>query len=267
MANEGRSVALYWDFENLHAGLLELKYGEGAYAKQDSRFKPQEPMIDVQAVVEFGASFGPVAINRAYGNWQYYGRYRDTLLQNAVELIQLFPPGASAKNGADIKLCLDATEDMARFPHISTVIVIGGDSDFMPVAQKIKAAGRTLVGLGNRKNTNRHWAKSCHEFRFYDGLVEPAPTDSSPAGPVAATATLPPPDPAADVLKRAVRLLAETHGETWVNKGAVWHMVKRLDPTFDPKEHGHGSFADMVKALGHVVEVRKGESDHQLRLR
>ncbi|WP_332748715.1 hypothetical protein [Hydrogenophaga sp.] len=33
-----------------------------------------------------------MAINRAYGNWQYFGRYRDALLQNAVELIQLFPP-------------------------------------------------------------------------------------------------------------------------------------------------------------------------------
>ena len=89
--DDSRSVALYWDFENLHAGLMEAKYGEGAYAKQDNRFKVQEPLIDVQALVELGASFGPVAINRAYGNWQYFGRYRDALLQSAVELIQLFP--------------------------------------------------------------------------------------------------------------------------------------------------------------------------------
>ena len=170
--DENRSVALYWDFENLHAGLMEAKYGEGTYTKPDNRFKPKEPLIDVQALVELGASFGPVAINRAYGNWQYFGRYRDALLQSAVELIQLFPPGASAKNGADIKLCLDATEDIGRFAHIGTVIIIGGDSDLMPVAQKIKAAGRTLIGIGTRKNTNRHWAKSCHEFRYYDALVE-----------------------------------------------------------------------------------------------
>jgi hypothetical protein len=42
---------------------MEAKYGEGAYAKQDNRFKVQEPLIDVQALVELGASFGPVAIN------------------------------------------------------------------------------------------------------------------------------------------------------------------------------------------------------------
>ena len=44
-------------------------------------------------------------------------------------------------------------------------------------------------------------------------------------------------------------------------------MIKRLDPTFDTKDHGHASFTEMVKALDAVVEVKKGESDHLLRLR
>src|SRR5687767_10772214 len=167
------SVALYWDFENLHAALCEEK-DPGAYARPDNRFKPQEPLVDVQAVVDLAASFGPIAIHRAYCNWQFFGRYRDVLLQNGVELIQLFPPGGTAKNGADIKLCLDAVEDIARFAHIQTVVIVGGDSDFMPAAQKIKAAGRRLVGVGTRKATNRYWATSCHEFRYYDDLAETA---------------------------------------------------------------------------------------------
>jgi len=83
------TVALYWDFENLHASLCEARFGESAYGKADSRFKPQEPLVDVQAVVELAASFGPIAINRAYCNWQFFGRYCDALLQAAVELIQL----------------------------------------------------------------------------------------------------------------------------------------------------------------------------------
>jgi hypothetical protein len=192
------SVALYWDFENLHAALVEARAGEGAYAKPDARFKVQEPLVDVQAIVDLAASYGPLAINRAYCNWQYFGRYRDALLQGAIDLVQMFPPGASAKNGADIRLCLDAMEDVARFGHIATVIVVGGDSDFMPIAQKIKAAGLTLVGVGARQNTNRHWARSCHEFRYYDALVaaEPAapPADAARDGADAAAPSGTPPD-------------------------------------------------------------------------
>lgn len=44
-------------------------------------------------------------------------------------------------------------------------------------------------------------------------------------------------------------------------------MIKRLDPTFDTKDHGHAGFSEMVKALDAVVEVKKGESDHMLRVR
>jgi uncharacterized LabA/DUF88 family protein len=252
-SEQDQSVAMYWDFENLHASLCEAKQ-EGAYSKQDNRFKVQEPLIDVQALVELAASFGPIAINRAYCNWQYFSRYRDALLQSAVELIQLFPPGGSAKNGADIKLCLDAMEDMGRFSHIGTVIIVGGDSDFMPLSQKVKAAGRTLMGVGARNSTNRHWAKSCHEFRYYENLVEgllqfaPVQQDQPAIE-----------GPAAEIFQRAVRLLAETKGDAWVHQSAIWHMIKRLDPTFDTREHGHASFLAMLTAFAALVDVKDGK--------
>ncbi|RYF17782.1 MAG: NYN domain-containing protein [Comamonadaceae bacterium] len=270
-SEEGRSVALYWDFENLHAALCE-EQDPGSYGREN-RFKLQEARVDVQSVVELAASFGPVAINRAYCNWQFFGRYREALLQNAVELVQLFPPGGAAKNGADIRLCLDAMEDVARFQHIGTVVVVGGDSDFMPVSHKIKAAGRTLIGVGTRRSTNRHWAKSCDEFRYYESLVEPeaaevaavAP-DAEGAAPVAEV-TAPARDGPADLLRRALRLLSEKKGDAWVNKAEVLPMIRRLDPTFNLKEHGHTSFSGMVKSLDSVVETRAGTNDQQLRLR
>src|SRR6187402_1118602 len=243
---EGRSVALYWDFENLHAALCEDKE-PGSYGREN-RFKLQEPLVDVQAVVELAASFGPVAINRAYCNWQFFGRYREALLQNAVELVQLFPPGGAAKNGADIRLCLDAMEDVARFPHIGTVVIVGGDSDFMPVSHKIKAAGRTLIGVGTRNSTNRHWAKSCDEFRYYEGLVEvqeepPAAVPATEGAPAPAEAAAPTQGTPSDLLRKALRLLSEKKGDAWVNKAEVLPMIRRLDPTFNLKEHGHTSFS------------------------
>ena len=257
------SVALYWDFENLHASLCEARQ-EGAYSKQDNRFKVQEPLVDVQAVVELAASFGPIAINRAYCNWQYFSRYRDALLQSAVELIQLFPPGGSAKNGADIRLCLDAMEDMGRFAHIGTVIIVGGDSDFMALSQKVKAAGRRLVGIGARKSTNRHWAKSCHEFRYYESLVDGAEW----ATPALLSASIQPlqADPV-DMVRRALRLLAHAQGDVWVSASALWQLIRRFDSTFDPKECGHANFPVLLLALGALVEVKESGTETRVRLR
>jgi hypothetical protein len=263
---QARTVALYWDFENIHAGLCEEK-DPGAYARGDFRFKPQEPLVNIQAVMDMAASFGPIAINRAYCNWQFFSRYRDQLLQHAVELIQLFPPGGAAKNGADIKLCLDAVEDIARFAHVGTVIIVGGDSDFMPVSQKIKAAGRTLVGVGTRRATNRHWAKSCHEFRYYESLVEDHARTAGVSSPLAPAETPTAGAPVADLLRRALRLLAEKRGEPWVDEAEVWPMIKRLDPTFDLAEHGCPTFADLLKTQDAMVELRQADGVRMLRLR
>jgi hypothetical protein len=257
------SVAIYWDFENIHATLIDQLKGAGTY--RQTRFTPQDPVVNVAALMEFCASFGSVAINRAYGNWQWFARYREALLQNAVELIQLFPPGAAAKNGADIKLCLDATEDMIRFPHITTLVIIGADSDFLPVSQKVKAAGRTLVGVGIEAATNRHWAHSCHEFRYYERLVaeEELPIEE----PDRAESAMPTQPEAIDLIRRAIARLAANKGEPWVLKAAIRPMVIRLDPTFDEKSYGATTFSGLLKQYDDVLEVRKGQYDQEYRIR
>ena len=79
MGQTSESVALYWDFENLHAGLLEETQGAGSYAA--SRFRPQDEIIDVSEIIEFALSIGPLAINRAFANWVSFNRYRVALLQ------------------------------------------------------------------------------------------------------------------------------------------------------------------------------------------
>ena len=313
MAHAAESVAIYWDFENLHANLVDQAHGQGAYLA--NRFRPQDEVIDVETIVEYALSLGPIAINRAFANWVSFNRYKQPLLQAAIELIQVFPPGANAKNGADIKLCLDVMEDMVRFPHIGTIIVVGGDSDYMPLSYKVKAAGRTLVGIGSRRGTNQHWARSCHEFKFYEGLLAPAlpgaeamplvppPTESiAPAAAVEAIATAAPPvapmaEPTGDTVQAAVQLeemrtlldvaetaaaqrkaardligkaiarLAQNRGETWIQKARLRPFIQRMDSTFQESSYGFSTFNEMIASMSDLVEVRRGEFDHELRLR
>lgn len=171
------AVALYWDLENLHASLLDEAQGPGAY--HANRYRPQDELINIAAIADFAASLGPIAIHRAYANWASFARYKCATLRAAMDLVQVFSPGANAKNGADIRLCLDAMDDMARPGPAGTVIVVGGDSDYIPLASKLKAAGRCVVGIGTRGSTNAYWARSCHQLRYYDTLV------ALPAGAVA----------------------------------------------------------------------------------
>ena len=259
------TVAVYWDFENIHASLYDSANGSGGYGRISNRSKQQESLVDVQALYDFATTYGNVAINKAYCNWQWFAKYRHSLLKCAVELIQIFPPGASAKNGADIKLSLDAIEDVLRFPHISSIIVVGGDSDFIPLAQKIKAAGKELIGIGCKSSTNQHWANSCSDFKYYDALVVDSPSDEDPKDQSDDADTIQIKDPV-ELLSKAIKQITKRTGDEWVVKAGIRPVVKRLDPTFDESNYECRTFSDLLKKNPKSFKVKPGEHDHLVKL-
>jgi len=259
------TVAVYWDFENIHASLYDSANGRGGDARIQNRNKQQGLLVNVQALYDFATTYGNVAINKAYCNWQWFSAYRNSLLKCAVELIQIFPPGASAKNGADIKLSLDAIEDVLRFPHISSIIVVGGDSDFIPLAQKIKAAGKDLIGIGCKSSTNQHWANSCSDFKYYDALVVDSQTDEYVENEDDKSDLIQIKDPV-ELLSKAIKQVSKRTGDEWVVKAAIRPIVKRLDPTFDESNYECKTFAELLKKYPKSFKVKSGEHDHLVSL-
>ena len=259
MTESDAGVAIYWDFENVHACVLDELRGEGTY--RTGRFKPQDPVVDIDPVVEYAATLGRIVLHRAYGNWQYFGRYRDELQAHAVDLVQLFPLTGS-KNGADIRLALDVAEDLQQQPHVSHVIVVSSDSDFTSLAQRCRRQGRTFIGIGTAI-TAKSFKFACDEFREYGHLAVASIAPAVPEIPVAAQ-ELGSLEDAAELVVKAVRRLAAGRGESWALKAAVRPLVKRLDPTFDERHFGFGSFTELISALNGYIVERSGEYDHEL---
>ena len=162
-------VAMYWDWENIHASLYDQKFGRGAYG--NSAFGRQESLVQVQAVMAYASSLGEIAINRAYADWSFLRPYKSQVLSHAIELIQLFHPGPNAKNGADIRIVLDAMLDTQHY-HLSHVVIVGGDSDYIGLVQKLRNTGTFIVGIGVEGSTNPHWKRSCSEFIYYGSLIQ-----------------------------------------------------------------------------------------------
>ena len=206
---------------------------------------------------------GSVAINRAYANWQPFGVYREPLLLHSVDLIQLFPRGQNSKNGADIRLALDALEDVHIHGHIAQVLIIGGDSDYIAVAQKVKQAGRSVIGIGVRQSTNRFWTRSCDEFKIYETLVRAHHSESAAAKTVVRNGDF---ARSRQILEKAIEHLRAQTGEDWVLMSRVRPMMKRLYPEFDPGNHGFATFADFITECQDLVRLRQGEHDKLITL-
>ena len=272
--SSANTVAVYWDFENLHASLYEREWA-GGRNYFDNRYSQQDALVNVKAVMDFAATIGDVAINRAYNNWQWFSRYRDALNSAGIDLIQIYPKGARAKNGADIRLALDVLEDMFRYSKLTHVIIVSSDSDFVSLAQKLKQNGLTVIGVGVHQATNLFWAQNCDEFRYYDTLLvlkeaverEPQPgarREEEEEEPTVRSMSL---DEARRLMLDALRRLVAQKGEEEVHRGTLKTMMKRMDSTFDEANLGFLSFSAFIKAFPKLVEDLSDDSGGKVRLK
>ena len=177
-------VGVYLDFDNIVISRYNQLHGDGAFARDKVRsrvsFTPatevtariQQARVDVGAILDYAATLGPIAISRAYADWSapVNARHRRQLVDRAVNLTQLFPTVATLKNGADIALTIDVMEHLFRLDDLTHIVIVAGDSDYIPLVQRCKQLGRVVVGIGVSGSTSSALAASCDTFVDYDSL-------------------------------------------------------------------------------------------------
>lgn len=267
-------VAVYLDFDNIVISRYDQVHGRGRFMKDRAKMtdspepeiaeRLEQARIDVGAIIDFAASFGTLVLTRAYADWSapVNAEYRSQLVSRAVDLVQLFPAAAYAKNGADIRLAVDAVEDMFRLEDLTHVVVAAGDSDYVPLAQRCKRLGRYVIGVGVAGSTAKSLAAACDQFDSYESLpgVEKPPTKKPSAGSESSgssTRRTSRKDPVADLLKRTLRLEHERTDDEWLHTSVVKSLIKRLDPSFSEKGLGYKSFTDFLNAYPAIAELKE----------
>jgi hypothetical protein len=279
-------VAVYLDFDNIVISRYDQVNGRSSFQKDKAKGLDKHAdrlaraTVDVGAIIDFASSFGTLVLTRAYADWsaEVNTGYRQQLVGRAVDLVQLFPAAAYGKNGADIRLAVDAVEDMFRLPDLTHVVIAAGDSDYIPLAQRCKRLGRYVVGVGVAGASSRSLAAACDEFVTYDalpGVPVPEPEPASAAAPKAGRtkpdAEEPPaPDPqaaATGLLTRALRIGTEKDDDDWLHNSAVKAQMKRMDPSFSEKSLGFKSFSDFLRSRTDIVELDESSTTRMVRLR
>lgn len=171
-------VAVYLDFDNIVISRYDQIHGRSSFQRDKTAGFHKQPgrlsqaTVDVGAIIDFASSFGTLVLTKAYADWSadVNADYRDQLVGRAVDLVQLFPAAAYNKNGADIRLAVDAVEDMFRLPDLTHVVIVAGDSDYIPLAQRCKRLGRYVVGIGITGSISRSLTAVRDEYVSYDAL-------------------------------------------------------------------------------------------------
>jgi uncharacterized LabA/DUF88 family protein len=272
-ADEER-IALFLDYDNLAIGARDHLEG--------IRF-------DLRPVLDALAERGRVIARKAYADWSYWDDDRRMLTRSHVELIEIPQRmGASRKNAADIKLCVDALEMAFEREYVTTFVICSGDSDLTPLVHKLRELDKRVIGVGIKESTSKLLPPACDEFLYFEtleGVDVPAerrrrgrtgggrgtarrePSVSEAAEPsedeeVEGEEQQPlDADQLAILIAQTVAGLERSSGGA-VLASSVKRALLRKDPTFSEADHGFRAFGELLRHLAdrNVVELSEGSA-------
>ena len=249
MNSERLRLAVFIDFDNIEIGVKNTL----------------NATFDVGIVLEALKERGDVVSKTAYSDWQRAGTHSRMLTQHAIKMVQRNLTPGGDKNGADINLALDALEMAFTHTHINAFAIVGGDSDFISLVEKLKQYDKKVFVVGGRQFTSGILQRNCHEFIAYENLVGgTAPAAQAAGGSrrhggrhVRMDRT--PIDQAIPLVTRALAVLTER--EVSPQLGLLKSTLLQLDSTFSERNYGAGSFRDFVDKLAAigVLRVQQGK--------
>jgi uncharacterized LabA/DUF88 family protein len=229
-------IAVFVDFDNIEIGVKTTLGGQ----------------FDIGLILEAIKERGEVVTKVAYGDWKRAGDHGRLLSQHAIRMVQRNLTPGGDKNGADINLALDALEMAFTHAHINAFVIVGGDSDFITLVEKLKQYDRKVFVVGGRQFTSLVMQRNCHEFIAYENLLGATrratasggtrSRGGAPAAPVAVDL-----DKALPLVKRALKVLADR--EVTPQLGLLKSTLLQLDSTFSERNYGSSTFRDFIEKV------------------
>jgi uncharacterized protein (TIGR00288 family) len=226
-------IAVFIDFDNVEIGVKSTIGGP----------------FDIGLVLEAIKERGEIVTKIAYSDWKRAGDYSRVLTQHAIRMVQRNLTPGGDKNGADITMALDALEMAFTHDHINAFVIVGGDSDFISLVEKLKQYGRKVIVVGGRQFTSTTMQKNGHEFIAYENLTSSRGRTAErgkPAASAAVTQALP-------LLKRALKVLSDR--EVAPQLGLLKSTLLQLDSTFSERNYGASSFRDFMEKVAQTGAV------------
>ena len=124
----------------------------------------------IDPVLTVLAELGTVNVRRVYGNWTKPGLkgWRDMTVKHGIEPQQQFDL-TKGKNATDMKMTIDAMDLLFR-GRVEGFGIMSSDSDFMPLAMRIRQDGIPVYAFGDAK-TPEAFKQACTRFIDVSALL------------------------------------------------------------------------------------------------
>jgi uncharacterized LabA/DUF88 family protein len=213
------------------------------------------PYANVKEMLEEISKNGTPTIKRIYADWTkptVFG-WKNVLLENAITPIQQYSY-TTGKNSSDSALIIDAM-DILYSGKVNGFCIVSSDSDFTRLATRLREAGMTVIGFGEKK-TPQAFISACDKF-IYIEILKTAKLESTNT-----TKTKEKPkqkrEPLSKVDSETIRLITESVNDLadesgWAFLGSLGHYILKKKPDFDPRNYGFPKLLPLIKNVNKFV--------------
>ena len=252
---EREQIALFVDLDNFAGFCLDLGL----------------PIDISSGIKKLTQDYGRVVVRRSFGDIYKLPLPRENkediriMLQNNLIRHEDVRHLTRFKNSADIRLVVEALTVAATNPQISTFAVVADDRDFVPLFNRLREMGKTVIGIGGSQDTSASfYTSACDRFYYHATLASAdgyKPTRD--LGRVETSVEVTSQDE--PLYEEMLRLLLEAirvfEGQGKEPLGSrVALKIKELKSDFDYREYGFTSFKSMCERV-----ARRGLIDMELK--
>jgi hypothetical protein len=224
----------------------------------------------IPSVLEEVAKYGIASVKRVYGDWssETLKNWREVLLPHAITPVQQFAY-TKGKDATDMILIIDAM-DLLYAGALDGFCIVSSDSDFTPLASRIRENGLSVYGFGKKK-TPEAFKKACDKFIYVENLIVDSdlknieeeylsePTDKKltetlktvEQKALTQSKEYSPPETVdratLNLIYKAVKDNADENG--WANLSMVGQYISAVKPDFDSRNYGRAKLSGLIKTL------------------
>ena len=217
------------------------------------------PSANVKEMMEEIAKYGNPTIKRIYGDWTRptLSKWKNILLENAITPIQQYGY-TIGKNATDSAMIIDAM-DILYSEKVDGFCLVSSDSDFTRLATRLREAGMSVIGIGEKKTPNP-FIVACDKFIYIEILKNHSDDSESginknkPSGKANIDKVTP---KVIKLISSTISDLADDDG--WAFLGDVGNLLQKKQPNFDSRNYGFQKLTPLIKSTK-AFEIEQRES-------
>lgn len=215
-------------------------------------------LAKIGAVIREISTHGRIVVKRAYGNWKKdtLKNWEDELKRLAIKAEQQFDYVAG-KNATDMALVID-TVDLLHRGIYDAFVIVASDSDYTPLAIKLRESGVCVMGVGEKK-TPVAFKNACDEFIFLENLTNDVGNEPFKKTVTNIEDDNKNSDESINEIHKLLNIASDTYqnNDGYVNVSAAGSFIKRTKPDFDSRSYGYLKLPQLLEAFPEKYEVKR----------